>query len=249
MIGVMGTVGIIDRALLEAGTPERAEHERRYLKSDLVHYGVGIPDIRRITRAALARAGGLAHRDLMELIETLWSIPVHERRMAAVEVASARLRDLSVDDLGLLESMLRQAHTWALVDPLAIGVVGPLLDRHPHAADAVLDRWADDDDFWIRRSALLAHLAALRTGGGNWDRFCRHADAMLDEREFFIRKAIGWVLRDTARKRPDLVYEWILPRAERASGVTLREAVKRLSPTQAAAVMERSRRGARSGGP
>jgi 3-methyladenine DNA glycosylase AlkD len=64
---------------------------------------------------------------------------------------------------------------------------------------------------------------------------------MLDEREFFIRKAIGWVLRDTARERPDLVYQWILPRAERASGVTLREAVKRLSPAQAAAVMDQSR--------
>lgn len=241
MIGSMDIAGTIDRALLEAGTTERAEHERRYLKSDLVHYGVGIPQIRRIVRTALASTGGLDHHQLANLIEALWSVPVHERRVAAVEVASARLRDLSVDDLGLLESMLRQAHTWALVDPLAIGVVGPLLDRQPDVAGAVLDRWSGDADFWIRRAALLAPLAALRSGGGDWDRFSRHADSMLDEREFFIRKAIGWVLRDTARERPDLVYQWILPRAERASGVTLREAVKRLSPAQAAAVMDRSR--------
>jgi len=53
---------------------------------------------------------------------------------------------------------------------------------------------------------------------------------MLEEKEFFIRKAIGWVLRDTGRKRPDLVYAWLLPRAGRASGVTLTEAVKPLSP-------------------
>jgi 3-methyladenine DNA glycosylase AlkD len=63
---------------------------------------------------------------------------------------------------------------------------------------------------------------------------------MLDEREFFIRKAIGWVLRDTARKRPDLVYEWLLPRAARASGVTIREAVKPLSEAQRAAVLDAS---------
>jgi 3-methyladenine DNA glycosylase AlkD len=60
---------------------------------------------------------------------------------------------------------------------------------------------------------------------------------MLDETEFFIRKAIGWVLRDTARRRPELVFEWLLPRARRASGVTLREAVKPLSAQQRAAVL------------
>jgi 3-methyladenine DNA glycosylase AlkD len=55
---------------------------------------------------------------------------------------------------------------------------------------------------------------------------------MLDEKEFFVRKAIGWVLRDTSRRRPELVYEWLLPRAARAPGVTLREAVKYLSKSQ-----------------
>jgi 3-methyladenine DNA glycosylase AlkD len=100
----------------------------------------------------------------------------------------------------------------------------------------VLDRWAGDDDFWIRRSSLLAHLLALRGGEGDFERFAGYADGMLAEKEFFIRKAIGWVLRDTARKRPDLVYEWILPRAARASGVTIREVVKRLSAEQAAEI-------------
>ena len=61
--------------------------------------------------------------------------------------------------------------------------------------------------------------------------------SMLEEKEFFIRKAIGWVLRDTARKQPTLVYEWLLPRAARASGVTLREAVRPLSEQQRAAVL------------
>jgi 3-methyladenine DNA glycosylase AlkD len=60
---------------------------------------------------------------------------------------------------------------------------------------------------------------------------------MLEEKEFFIRKAIGWVLRETARKRPDLVYGWLLPRAARASGVTVREAVKPLTAPQRAAVL------------
>jgi len=101
----------------------------------------------------------------------------------------------------------------------------------------VLDRWATDADFWIRRSALLALLGGLRRGEGDFDRFSRYADAMLEEKEFFVRKAIGWILRETAKKRPELVYEWVLPRASRASGVTLREAVKPLSEAQRKAVL------------
>ncbi|SMX80003.1 DNA alkylation repair enzyme [Brevibacterium linens ATCC 9172] len=105
------------------------------------------------------------------------------------------------------------------------------------AFDPILERWASEEDFWIRRSALLAHLVPLRQGRGDFDRFSRFAEAMLEEKEFFIRKAIGWILRDTARTRPDLVFDWILPRAHRASGVTVREAVKRLSPEQRDAVL------------
>ena len=60
---------------------------------------------------------------------------------------------------------------------------------------------------------------------------------MLEDREFFIRKAIGWVLRETARKRPGLVCAWLLPRAARASAVTIREAIKPLSGEQRTAVL------------
>ena len=89
----------------------------------------------------------------------------------------------------------------------------------------------EDEDFWIRRSALLALLVPLRRGGGDPDRFFRYADRLLAEREFFVRKAIGWVLRDMGHRRPRLVSEWLEPRARRASGVTMREAVKHLDPT------------------
>ena len=85
-----------------------------------------------------------------------------------------------------------------------------------------------DDDFWVRRSAMLALLIPLRQGEGDFDRFARYANGMLEEKEFFIRKAIGWVLREVSKKRPEVVYDWIAPRTHRASGVTMREAVKYL---------------------
>jgi 3-methyladenine DNA glycosylase AlkD len=156
--------------------------------------------------------------------------------MAAVELLELYCDRLDPEDAALLERLLRESRTWALVDGLAASVVGRLVERYPELG-AVLDRWAADGDFWLRRSAMLALLIPLREGRGDFDRFGRYADAMLCEREFFIRKVIGWVLRDTGRRRPELVYEWLLPRAAQASGVTIHEAVKPLSAVQRAAIL------------
>jgi 3-methyladenine DNA glycosylase AlkD len=73
--------------------------------------------------------------------------------------------------------------------------------------------------------------------GASFNRFARRADLLLDEKEFFIRKAIGWVLRETSKHRPRDVYEWLAPRTDRASGVTMREAVKYLDERQAKRLM------------
>ena len=235
MISIPAVVDQIDAGLRSRARPERAAAERAYLKSELDHYGTSVP----ATRAAVSEAvRGLAldHDAVVGIAEQLWAEPIHERRAAAAELLEQRVDLLDAADLPLLERLLRESRTWALVDNLAASVVGPIAERDPSVTE-VLDRWADDPDFWIRRSALLANLIALRRGAGDFERFGRYADAMVEEKEFFIRKAIGWVLRDTGRLRPDLVYEWLLPRASRAAGLTVREAVKYLSPDQRAAIL------------
>ena len=236
LVNVDAVVAALDAELRAAGTPDRAENEKRYLKSDLEFYGATVPAIRKVVKAFLRGAPDLDRERLLAIAAQLWSAPVHERRMAAVELLCQREPLLEPADAAFIEQLIRESKTWALVDPLAATAAGRLLERHPQAA-AVLDGWAADDDFWVRRSALLAHLRGLSSGAGDFERFGRYADAMLDGKEFFIRKAIGWVLRDMARKRPDVVYEWIAPRTHRASGVTVREVVKRLAPDQAERVL------------
>jgi hypothetical protein len=132
------------------------------------------------------------------------------------------------DDTPLLERLVRESRTWALVDGLAASVAGSLVERFPDAMHPRLARWAKDDDFWLRRASLLAYLTGLRRGAGHFDRFTALADPMLEDRELFIRKAIGWVLRETARKRPELVTRWLEPRRDRASGLTVREAYRHI---------------------
>lgn len=189
----------------------------------------------------------LDRRALVALVRLLWRQPVFERRMMAVLLLGAFQPLLIPADIALLERLIRESNTWAFVDELAIAITGPLVERFPELL-RVLDRWAKDKDFWLRRSAMLALLRPLRRGDGDFRRFARYADRMLEEREFFIRKSIGWVLRETGKPQPDSVYAWLLPRAARASGVTVREAVKYLSSAQRAEVLAAYQSAKRPGG-
>jgi len=218
----------IESRLQEVGTPKRAEGEKAYLKSDLEFTGTLVSDI----RAEVKRVDDtlvLDHDGLLALTDALWSRPVFERRLAAILFLQRHARVVTVADLPALERMVRQSRTWALVDYLAVDVLGRMVEADADALTAAMDRWAGDDDFWIRRSSLLCELRPIRRGAPI-DRFTARAAPMLEEREFFIRKAIGWVLREAGKRRPGDVVAWLAPRTDRASGVTMREAVKYLSP-------------------
>jgi len=225
----------LERDLRALGTPERAEGEKRYLKSDLDFLGVSVWGIRKVMKAFAEQHRDLPRDDVAALIEALWAKPVFERRMIAAMLLEEYVAVLEPSDLELIERLIRESKTWALVDVLSGDVVGEIILRNPEVA-ARLDAWAKDDDFWVRRSALLAQLLPLKHGA-SFRRFASYADAMLDEKEFFIRKAIGWVLRETSKRRPDEVYEWLAPRAHRSSGVTIREAVKYLDDARKNALM------------
>jgi len=208
------------------GTPERAASEKAYLKSSREHYGTSVPNMRIVAKEFLRAHPALVHDELLALCSALWSQPVHERRMLAVELLVARPKLLDGGDLPWIEQRLRESETWALVDSLAGQVVAAIVltDR---SQVATLDRWVSDNDFWIRRSAVLGLSKVLRNGD-ELERFFRYADTLLAEKEFFIRKVLGWVARETGRCHPDEVSAWLRRNLVRMNGVTIREAVKHL---------------------
>jgi 3-methyladenine DNA glycosylase AlkD len=223
----------VDRLLRPSGSTGRAEQEKRYLKSDLEFIGVSVPDLRRVVKAAIKGYPGLDHRAAVAWAVALWREPVFERRMAAVEILSMTGKQLRASDLAVIETLIREARTWALVDSLAGDVAGGIALRDPSSWPRI-DAWATDDDFWVRRSALLALLPGIRAGQPDLDRFERYAALMLREKEFFIRKAIGWVLREITKRDPQWGADWTAHHVTVISGVTFREAVRRLPPDEAA---------------
>ncbi len=110
-------------------------------------------------------------------------------------------------------------------------MIGDVIARDPRARKR-LGIWAKDENFWVRRTALLAEHDALRAGGGDFALWSRLAGSMLHEREFFIRKAIGWVLREVSKKRPDLTYAFLRKHRDRASRLSLLEGAKYLPAAQ-----------------
>jgi 3-methyladenine DNA glycosylase AlkD len=227
-----GAATALADALRAVGTADRAAQEKRYLKSELEFFGVTVPELRRVVKAAARGYPGLDEAGMVAWAVALWRAPVHERRMATVEILTMAAPGLGADDLGTVERLLRESGTWALVDGLAVSVAGEIAYRDPRSWP-VIDRWAVDADFWVRRSALLALLRGVRAGRPDLTRFTGYAQPLLAEREFFIRKAIGWVLREISKRDPDWVADWTERHLAQMSGVTFREAVRRLPPAAA----------------
>jgi 3-methyladenine DNA glycosylase AlkD len=236
MEDVSTLVSELDSALRAEGDAVRAAGARAYLKIDLEFLGVGAKPLREVARSFLVGHSDLDRTRLLELVNRLWEQPVFELKAAAVALLERRVGELQPGDLEVVESLLRRSHTWALVDWLCTRVAAPLVARDPESAQVVLSRWSTDDEFWVRRASMLAQLPALRAGGGDFGLFASFAAGMLEEKEFFIRKAIGWVLRDVSKKRPQLVFEFLERHAREVSGLTFREGSKYLPPEQARAL-------------
>jgi len=230
-VDVARTAADLERSLAALGTPDRAEHERRYLKSDLRFLGVTQPILRRTARTFVRAHRGLDVETLRALVDRLWSSGVHELRSLAIGVLELRTDLLGPADVGWLVGLCDRANTWAHVDWLAVKVIGALVARQRGLARH-LDHWARHQNFWVRRTALLALHDPLLAGGGDFDHFARLAAPLLAEKEFFIRKAIGWVLRSTAKRTPARTYAFVEKHGREMSGLTFKEATRALPAAQ-----------------
>jgi 3-methyladenine DNA glycosylase AlkD len=218
-------------------TPERAAQEKRYLKSDLDFLGVAMPELRREAKAFVRAHAELERADLLALTHALWRSRVHELRSIAIGILELKRELLAEGDCDDLIELVRDAKTWAYVDWLATKVLGAIVAREAKAKKR-LDRWARDDDFWVRRTALLCLHDPLLRGDGDFGHFARLATPMLGEKEFFIRKAIGWVLRSTAKRTPELSYAYVKQHAGEMAGLTFKEATRNLKPKQIATLTQ-----------
>ena len=214
-------------ALAATATRRRAAGAKAYLKSDLEFIGADQPAIRRAAKALARRVQDAEDEPLRAVVSALWRTRAHELRSVAIGLLELRESALDAADLPLLERLLRDSHTWAYVDWMSTKVLAPLLLRE-EALRMTLPRWAVDGDFWLRRTALLTLMPPVVRGEVPFSAFSVLAVPMLGEKEFFIRKAIGWVLRAVSKEDPATVAAFLRAHRDDVSGLTMREGAKYL---------------------
>ena len=218
------------RARLAAlGDPARARGAQAYMKSAMPFHGVGAVPLRAACRELFAP---LAPRDAAafrrEVLGLFRGAEYREEAYAAVELARVKrfapFRDLEF--LPACEEMVVKGAWWDVVDAVAPHLLGELLRREPRAMRREMLAWARCGDLWKRRAAILCQLGFRE----RTDVPLLHAciEPSLDSKEYFLRKAIGWALRQQARTDPDGVRRYVAENAARLSGLSRREATKRL---------------------
>lgn len=228
-------VAAIREALAAAGDPDRATGQQRYMKSTLPYHGLTTPEFRATVRPILSHpAYRLTDRPTWEAtVRALWDGATHrEQRYAATALAGHRHYRAWQDreTLVLYRHLVVTGAWWDHVDDIASHLVGPIL-RADHAGVApVIRQWATDDDLWVRRTAMLSQLGAKADTDTALLEHCVTAN-LVDSRhggEFFIRKAIGWALREHAKTDPDWVRGLLDRHAAALSPLSRREAAKHL---------------------
>jgi len=218
-------------ALRAHGSPTAAPQMQAYLKSSLPFDGVPAPVRARVLREVFARHP-LPDRAVYERsVLLLWDdASRREHRYAALALARLRRYRAWRDStsLGLYRHLVVTGAWWDLVDDIASHLVGEVLQREPAAVAPVLRAWAGDDDLWLRRTAILSQLPAKAATDQALLSDCLAPN--VTRPEFFLRKAMGWALREYSRTDPTWVRNYVTGHPE-LSPLTRREATRNL-PSQ-----------------
>lgn len=213
-------------ALRPLGDPARAAAMAAYMQQRFRFFGIPTPARRATTRPLLASLGRAPDADwLVSTAESLWQFDERECQYAAVDLLVKFAARLEARHEPLLARLVQAKAWWDSVDLIAAHVYGSLCRRTPALRKHVED-YARHEDIWLRRVALLHQLGH----GADTDRprLDRILTANLGHPDFFIRKAMGWALRQLARTDPDWVRAWLSAHADTVSSLTRREALKRL---------------------
>ncbi|QDQ10268.1 DNA alkylation repair protein [Streptomyces spectabilis] len=219
---------VIDRltaSYTEAADPVRAAEMRAYMKDVAPFLGLASGVRRDLARAVLAGTPRPDEADCTALALRCWRLPEREYHYFAVDYLRRHVKRCSSGFLPVARHLVTTVPWWDTVDLLAAHVVGGLV-----AADSELtadmDEWSTDDDLWVVRTALLHQLRYKERTDA--DRLFAYCARQAGHPDFFIRKAIGWCLREYAKTDPDAVRTFVERHRDALSPLSVREALKNI---------------------
>lgn len=215
----------VTAALQPLADQERAVAMAAYMQGHFAFLGIQTPQRRKAVHSLLRSYEG----DPLAAADILWHRREREYQYVACDLLTLRAQTLAPDALEFLLALALRKPWWDTVDNL-VKVAGVLVQRQPALA-ARMDALIQDEDFWLRRIALLHQLGWK--GKTDEKRLFRYCLQQAGEKEFFIRKAIGWALRDYARHAPAAVAGFLVHNGAVLSPLSRREAGKHLQGGEA----------------
>jgi 3-methyladenine DNA glycosylase AlkD len=216
----------LSRAFEGARNPTRAAPMAAYMRDQFPFLGIPGPTQKALTRKVLAGVGRPTEPDLAAVALACWRRPEREYQYFACTWLRRHARSCGERFMETARHLIVTRSWWDTVDALAAHVVGPLVAQHPRLVGTI-DAWLTDDDRWLVRTAILHQLTFKEaTDAGRLFRYCT---AQAGHTDFFVRKAIGWALREYAKTDPHAVRTFVTAHHSRLAALSVREALKNLT--------------------
>ncbi|TME02633.1 MAG: DNA alkylation repair protein [Chloroflexi bacterium] len=211
-----------------AANPQKAAGMQSYMKSTMPYYGINLPEVRAISRRVFDGMD-MSCGEWRNAILELWRGARYREERYAVQfllTMRSHVDCLTPSDMAMLEELVTSGAWWDHVDELAT-VIGELLRKYPKRIRPLMRRWSADANMWKRRVSIICQLRFKRDT--DLDLLYANIEPNLADREFFIRKAIGWALRQYAWTDPKEVARYVRAHEAQLSGLSRREALKNIS--------------------
>jgi len=183
---------------------EIAKGQSAYMKNHFAFFGIKSFDRKILQRPFFHKDQRPAKADLPNVIKKLWSQPQRELHYCAQELTLKYVKNQDKTDQTLYEFMVTQKSWWDSVDFIASNLIGAYFKTYPEFKIEYVQNWLDSDNIWLQRSAVLFQLKYKQDVEQELLTHVIHS--LNGSKEFFINKAIGWVLREYSKTNP----EWVL---------------------------------------
>jgi 3-methyladenine DNA glycosylase AlkD len=217
----------VRQSLRELADPDKAPAMQAYMKSAMPYYGVPAPLTKRVFAQVLHDHPVADRESWLATVRALWQEATHrEERYAALALAGHKhyLAYQDPETLELYRELIVTGAWWDFVDTIASHRVGPILRSHHEEVCPTVVGWSTDPDMWLRRTSIICQLGARDSI--DLDLLTECIEPNLADREFFIRKAIGWALRQHAWIDAAWVQDYVRRNQDRLSPLSRREALK-----------------------
>ena len=211
-------------AFEQASDPQKGRQMQAYLKDQFLFYGLQAAERRKI-QTMLFRSFHARKEPLdLNFVQDCWQEEKREFQYLAIDYLRMKEKELKADHLPFLVELIEMKSWWDTVDMLAAASVGSILKGREDLIKQYADAWIQSDNFWLQRTAILYQLKYKEKI--DFVRLKRYCLQLQTDKEFFIRKAIGWILREASKRNPEEVKDIL--QAGSFSALTVREASKYL---------------------